>query len=124
MAVAAFNFEALAFSSLLVELLLLSLDLSPPLAADFLPGAMTLLSSDWLLDEEDVMWGCARSGYTSVSASAIADLQLSRPCNQISFIFLAYFSFSSEFMYLMYMSIIFISKFRLAPGNCQPYSTP
>ena len=41
MAVAAFNFEALALSSLLVELLPLSLDLSLPLAAAFLPGAMS-----------------------------------------------------------------------------------
>ena len=40
MAVAALSFEPPAFSSLPVELLPLSLDLSPPLTAGFLLGAM------------------------------------------------------------------------------------
>lgn len=40
MAVAALSFEFPADSSLLAEPLLLSLDLSPPLAAGFLLGAM------------------------------------------------------------------------------------
>ena len=41
-AVAAFSFEAPALSSLLEELLPLSLDLSPPLTAGFLLGAMAI----------------------------------------------------------------------------------
>ena len=46
MAVAALSFEPPALSSLLAEVLPLSLDLSPPLAAGFLLGAMSNQPAD------------------------------------------------------------------------------
>ena len=66
MAVAAFSFEAPAFSSLLAEPLPWSLDLSPPLVASFLLGAMARLiaerCSEWVASQRWVKSGskCTR----------------------------------------------------------------